>query len=523
MKKLWFLSLILLLILTLAVACEKKADPPAETRDETVSDTPHEIITEIVTVVIPVTEPETTTVTDPETTLPPTENTEAPTDAETDSDKSDNPVSDPQIDDIVAAVIMTEQFDLLGDYHLKTDLSMDLLISIHGVETKVSLNGDISLKQHAGESAALILNIPTQEPYSMVYLDGMLYVAKEDGKYRCPLDEAEQAIIWSELLGGLFPSEEIPEETPDVDSELSNAIISEILSSLLDSMDASVVFENTSLTVDEATGDITITLKGLTQEAQALFDEMLSAMGSTEGPDISDQDLSLVLDLFSAFDMDSLAVSMTVDQDMLLNSVSLTFAMDLENMSGFMDDMAAIPGVSGDVPVTMVTTLTTAIDRGQQEITAPEDADTYEETDWRELFGLYTAEMLGLIPDENQMITLSENPVWFARQCAYIEEHPQEFLEVSLSVTGRAYDFEFYEDGSAAGYLYQVYEDGSPAEDGYLPVMIPAELAKDMTLPQDESTVKVIFTLAPEVYDGYEYYVPTVTAYEFIRGPVAVG
>lgn len=516
MKKLWIVTLLLLSLIMVLVACDKKADTPVDSSDEMTSDVPAEIVTEIVTVVIPVTEPETPVTTEPET----NDISAVDTEAETAADNRD-PISDPDldIDDIMASVMGTEQFDLQGHYHLQTDLTMDMLISILGVETKVTLTGDISMKQQAGEAAALIMNLPTQEPYSMVYLDGMLYVTGDGGKYRCPLGDVEQALIWSELLDGLFPSEEIPE----TESDLSDALLSEVMSSLLSTMDASLVFEKTVAVTDEHTGDITVTLEGLSQAAQYFINELISSMSDMGGEEISDEDMSLALELLSAFDMDTLSLSMTIDEDMLLHSVTMSFAMDMADMSDLMGEITQIPGMSADVPVTMVTTVTTTIDRGDQEITAPADADTYEETDWRELFGFYTADMLGLVPDENGVITISEDLDIFARQWDYIEEHPEEFMTFSLSVTGYADDFSFHDDGSVVGYLYQVYENGSPSEESYLPVTIPAELADGMTLPQDESTVKLMLVLIPEVYDGYEYYILTATAYEPVSGPVAVG
>ncbi len=515
-NKLWILFLLLVTLVTMAVACDKKTDTPVDSSDEITSDAPAESITEGMTAIIPVTEPETPATTEPETNTPPAEDTE--TETTTDSDIMDDPISDPDLDmeDIIFSVMNTEQFDLLGSYHLQTDLSMDMIISIMGMETKVTLTGDMSMKQQAGEAAEIIMNLPTQEPYSMAYLDGMLYVTSDSGKYRCPLDEADQSIIWSEILGGLFPSENIPE----ADSDLSDVWLSEIMSSLLSAMDVSLVFENTVAVEDETTGDITITLEGLTRDAQYVINELISSMGNEE---IADEDMSLMLELLSAFDMDTLALSMTVDEDMLMRSVSLTFAMNVENMSDLMGGMTQIPSLGTDVPVTMVTTMTTTFDRGEQEITAPADADIYEETNWRELFGFYTAEMLGLVPNEKGVITLSEDPDVFARQYEYIVTHPTEFSELTLSVTGRAYDFSAYNDGSVNGYLYQVYEDGSAAEDTYLPVLIPAELAAGITLPQNEATVKLMLIMTIEAHDGYEYLFFVATDYEFIRDPVAVG
>ena len=516
MRRFWFLPLLLLALILLTVACTNSGNTDSTSEvstDEVTTKQPPEVITEIVTVIIPVTEPETSPQNEPETDPP------AVTDTETQEDVTVNEEPTLTINDIVAAVISREQIDLTGSYHLQTDLSMDMLISVLGFETKLTLTGDMSMKQEKGEAAALVVNLPTQEPYCMTYLDGMLYVERADGRYRCPLGDEEQALAWSEILGTLLPSDDSQDEITD----LSGSVLTEALTYLLSMMDASVMFNSTSMTEDKATGDITLTLTGMSQGAQAFINELVSAMANTGNTEFSDEDMSLMLELLTSFDMDTLSLTMIVDAELLLRSVVWTFSMELDNISALMGDITQIPGLSGDLPVTMVTTMTTTFDRNAQVITMPEDADTFEEADWREIFGLYTAEMLGLVPDQAGIITLSENPDTFALQCQYIMEHPDEFADTPISAVAKTYGFSFYEDQSVCGYLYQSYGDGSPAKDSYLPVVIPTTSAVGMTPPQDGSTVRVTLVVASEIYDGTEYQILEVTAYALISGPAAVG
>ena len=130
--------------------------------------------------------------------------------------------------------------------------------------------------------------------------------------------------------------------------------------------------------------------------------------------------------------------------------------------------------------------------------------------------------MLGLVPDEQGVVTLSEDPDTFALQYDYMMKHREDFEGVTLSVTARVSDFVKNEDGTVEGIIYQVYEDGAPAYYPYLSVLLPADVAEGMELPVDESIVRMTATLAI-VTEGETYYDLTVTDYQLVSGPVAVG
>ncbi len=496
MKKIWILALSLLMVLTLLVAC-KGTENPADTNNETTTDT--------VAVTEPKTEPETELETDPETEQETEPETEPETEHETETSVEETVDVDAILDDVKAA----NGEESLTNFRMDTKLVLDILMSMNGMENKMTMTGGLSLIQQTHEAMSLELNVPTKEPYGLTYIDGVLYVMSEEGRYRCPLDEVEMALVWADLMGDLFPTDELPDNTPEEEDGSSSG---GAMGGLLPAMKLSAFFKETAVVTDETTGDTTILLEGISQQAQFLINMMISSMDKPEVDGISDMDMSLVLDMLAAFDMDALSVSLTVDEDMLIKAASLTMAVDMTNA----------PDLTGNIPMTLNVTLSTTLDRGEQTVTPPADADAYEETDWRTLFGFYTPEMLGLVPNEQGVVTLSEDPETFALQYDYMMEHAEAFEDVTLSVTARGCDFMRNEDGTVQGTIYQVYEDGTPADDPYLYVLIPADTAEGMTLPSDGSIVKLTATLVTDAEDE-PYYRLIVSAYELISGPVAVG
>lgn len=487
MKKFLLLTLSLLMALTLLVACNENDDPSADTGTQAVTDT---AVTEPTNETVAETLPETT----PET-LPETESATTPSD-------------DPDLDDLLEEILQSNQFETAGDYRIDSEIKLDIAVGMNGMETNMSLTGGLSLIQQENQGISLEMTVPTQDPVSLVYIDGFLYVTNAEGKYRCPMDEVEMALVWSELMEDLFPTEDIPEDEEAETDDLMGGF-----ADMLSTMKLSALFAETEVVTDEATGDITVTLTGLSQQAQLLINMMVSSMDGAGSDEISDMDMSLILDMLATFDMDALSLSMTVDKDHLLKACTVVMALDMTNA----------PDLTGDVPMVMTVTAATTLDRSEQTVTAPADGDTYEETDWRTLFGLYTAEMLGLVPDETGTVTLSEDPDTFALQYDYMMEHGEDFEGVTLSVTARGSDFVKNDDGTVQGTIYQVYEDGTPAYYPYLYVIIPADVAEGMTLPADESIIRLTAVLVIPDGETYTYYDYVVISYELVSDPVAVG
>ena len=511
MKKLYFFTALLLALLLLVCACSEKEGENVETLPETLPETIPEAITDASSDItatttdvqadtLPTTDTEATdedvteALTDPET-LPETEAlTEAPTEAETDA----------TVDDLLESVMSQNQLDNLSDYRIVTDMKIDLTASLNGMQTTMALTGGLQMVQAASGGMSLQLNIPTMEPYALVYTDGMMYVSSADGNFRCPMTDEELSLVWSELLGDDFSA----------DGETENGMSGMLgsMSDLLSLMPLSALFAESEIITDEASGDTTVTLKGISPEAQMIIKLLTSSMEIPDMQGVSDMDLSLILDTLSTFDMDAFGISLTVDKNLYIKASTVTMALD----------MLSVPELLGDIPLTATITMNTTLDREPQTVTAPEDADSYEETDWRTLFGIYTAEYLGLIPDENGVITLSEDADTFALQYEYISQNPTDFADTTLSLTARASDFALLEDGVVRGTLYQVYEDGTAAYYPYLYVCFPADLADGMMLPEDGSTVRITATLVI-AEEGEAYYDLTASTYQLVSAPAVSG
>ncbi len=484
MKKLLLLTLSIFMVLTLLVACQNEPTPPDSTLSVTDTAIPTEPLDESVTK-----EPEDTA-------------TEAPTEQETTADTS--PALD--IDGFLEAVMENNRVDAIPHFCLDSNIKLDIAAGMDGMTTNMSMTGGVTMIQQSTQAMQVELRIPTQEPSVFLYVDGVLYVSSAEGKIRCTLLEEEMAQALSELFAGLFPDTSLSGEK----GENSENDLMSGLTALFPAMKLSAFFARTDLTLDEATGDITATLTGMSPQAQLVINMLISSIEKNDMLDISDMDMSLLLDLFTTLDMDALSISMTTDKNYLLKSSTVVCGMDLTNA----------PDLVGDVPITITMRATTVLDRSVQTVTAPADVSSYTETDWRTLFGLQTAEMLGLVPNDDNIITLSESPDLFALQYDYIRKHPTDFKGITFSVVARGCDFEKQEDGSVNGTIYQVYEDGSAAYYPYVYISISQAVAGDMELPSDESVVKLTGALVLQDDGLYHLQIHT---YEFISGPVAVG
>ncbi len=504
MKKLLIFTSLLLALLVIVCACGKEDGETSDTLPETVAEEASSlaVTTDVESEPSTVAETESSDTVTEAVTIPETDTeamTEAPTEAATEA-----PTESP-VDALLEAIISQNQVDDLSDYHIVTDMRIDLSASLNGMETTMALTGGLQMTQSSSHGLALQLNIPTMEPYSLIYVDGTMYLSAQEGQYRCPLTDVELALIWSELLGDLFP----------IDGETSHdesGMLPDEMSGLLSSIQISALFAESEIITDEASGDTTVTLKGISPQVQFLLKLLSSSMEMPEIEGVSDMDLSLILDTLSTFDMDALTFSLTVDKDLYIKASTVVIGLDMLNA----------PELVGDIPMTVTVTLHTVLDRAPQTVSAPEDADAYTETDWRSLFGIYTAEYLGLVPDENGVITLSDTPDALALQYQYISKNQTDFEDVTFALTARASDFEALEDGTARGTLYQVYADGTAAYYPYLYVCFPADLADGMTLPEDGSTVSITALLVVAA-EGESHYDLLATSYQLVSAPIVVG
>ncbi|MBQ9780791.1 MAG: hypothetical protein IJW00_07580 [Clostridia bacterium] len=415
MKRFLLLLLSFILALTLLVACDKKTDKPDDTTG-----------TEAVTQAPSVTESETEHPSEAPTELPTEDPTEMPTEAPTEIPadtasvteettvvpekdetvtgeaitEENEPLTD--IHDVMAAIILRNDLGKLTNYRVSTKMDLEFLVSVFGFTTKMNMTGGMSFTQASADAMSVEMEVPTQAPYSLTLVDGVLYMVSADGKFKCPLDEGEQDRAWSELVGGLFPSDDTSHATADDENILK------ILSALLETMDVTALFRDTNVAVDPATGMTIIILCGISPEVRETLDGWLESMEQNalqlDGENAAIESMNFLASLLKSVDMDQMTMTLTADRDMLLQDYKISAPVDMDGISDdIVGNLPQIPGVGSNVPMKTTLTLSSAIERGGQTVIPPADADTYEETDWQTLFGLFTSDMQD--PDESEAIS----------------------------------------------------------------------------------------------------------------------
>lgn len=410
MKKILLLILSLLLTLTLLVACDESNVPSDDTTGtEAATEAPDATEPEIELPTEAPTEMLTETPTEIPTEAPTEKPTEVPTEADTDAPENDETTAEEEdpltdIHDVMAAIITQNDLGGLTNYRVKTDMDLEFAVSIFGFTTKVNLTGGVSFVQASADAMAVEMQIPTQAPYSLTYVNGVLYVVTADGKYKCPLNEGEQDMVWSELWGGLLSFEDAS------DSLVKDEIVISILSSLLETMEVTALFRDTKVELDPNTEMTTVTLYGISEKIRAALDGTLDAMAQDATlPDTESttaESINFLVSLLKSVDLSDMTVTLTADKDMLLQSYTVSAPVNMDGFSDIVGDLELIPGLGtgADMPMDATLTLSSVIERGDQTVAAPEDADTYEETDWMTLLG----QSVGQLPEIGDMIPPSE-------------------------------------------------------------------------------------------------------------------
>ena len=235
-----FVLFILLAVLGLTVcACDTVSEEPMETVTDSLAET---------TDTSAVTESETAASTDISDTEWTTEaltepDTEGITEADTSSDTQE-PVSI-DADLLLSTVLSRESENALADLRLTSEIQISMVSGGNLGAMKTTLMGSTSLIRD-GEALALEMNLPSMIPYRLICVDGYLYVSGADGNFRCPLEAADESMIWGDLTAGMHPStEDLPSDT-DVDFLL------EKIRAYIDTETPSMLFANVALETDPA-------------------------------------------------------------------------------------------------------------------------------------------------------------------------------------------------------------------------------------------------------------------------------
>ncbi len=446
------LALLLVLSCIFFAACDKTDAKDPDTTPETAAPT------------------DTTAVTEPETTL------------------ADLPAS--ELLDKIWTADDSDKTETTDNMKLDFDFSFGMDFDVDGVQNSTTMPIRLELILD-GDNTAIKGDL-MGTPFDMIYVDGMLYLTADGENCKCALTPEEFASLMGDMLGDMSGADTDSGLVPDVE--------------LPDELKPSDVFAAITSTFDESTGAVTITAKGFNAKMANTFAPILRPMLESLGiVDNLDENGELITDpatvlteivgILHDLNEDTLVMTFTLDREGTLESVGIKLAIDSEQtMEG----------------MTMKSTITLegsfSLNMGGQTVKAP--AGDYPEEDWRVIFGQETADMLGLVPDDQSNITLSDDPDVRTRQLDYIANHPEEFLKnITFTVNGFFVPGETLGDGTIEAIIFP------PAgiSEEYEACILFGELRSGQDIvwndPMAPATVRGYFDIIEESGYLYNYFV----------------
>lgn len=377
MKKLTLITLTLLLLLTLTVlaACDKDQPPVSPESDTT----------------------ETTPETEAETTL------------------ADIPAAD-ALDQLMSALESESgETETMDNGKIDIDMTMDIAMNMDGMQNTTTLPLKITVVMD-GDDFYLDGNL-FGSVSTMTYKSGMLYLTsfldeETVSKLKCPMTPEEFAEVAPTIFGtednvgeGDLTVPQLPALEGTKPSELYAAVTSQL---------------------DPTNGDLIITCKGfnsnLATDLAPLLQPMLEGLGLVGGGEwdengelVTDPAATLaeVVGLLRGLNEETFAMTFTFDKNGTLLSTAVDVTMNVESEG---TKMAFT--VKGSF----------AVKEGGQTVSVPADAADYTEEDWRVIFDMETPDMLDLVPDTENCVTLSADPTLRERQILYLYNHYEDFI-----------------------------------------------------------------------------------------------
>lgn len=377
------LSLLLLLTLGLLVGCDKNKDP-VDTGTTT----------------------ETTT--------------QAATEAATETAPAETTLADLPAADALDSILADMENETVGDgdsVKLVFDMSIGVSANMGGVQNTSTIPLNITVVAN-GEDLQFNGNVMGQV-FDITYVDGMLYMAAEDEAVKCAisLEEFEEVVL-GEILGAVNAG---ADTAPDV--------------SIPEGAKPSEIFSSITSELDSASGNLIITAKGLRASMYdtlaPIMKPMLEALGlvseyDDNGELIDDTAsvLARVVEILKGLDENNFTVTFTADKNGAFHGANVDITISTAEK---------VDGSTLTMTISLKGGFTYETGKDLK-VTAPANAADYTEKDWRVVFGMETAEMLGLDPNA-ESITLSDDIELRSRQIDYITEHFDEFATV-FNVSG---------------------------------------------------------------------------------------
>lgn len=317
---------------------------------------------------------------------------------------------------------------------IDVDVNMIVCMTMDGMQSTTTLPVKITLVLD-GESLYVNGNL-LGSAAELTYCDGMLYMTSledvdELSKLRSPMTPEE----FGEVSALLFGLGETGGEEPAVPE----------LPGIAD-LKPSELFALVTSEVDSTSGELLITGKGfntrLSTDLAPLLQPMLESMGLVGGGEwdesgelITDPAATLaeVIGLLTGLNEETMKVTFIFDKNGILTSTAVDITLSMEETAEGVNTKSDLQ-IKGSFSVKV----------GGQTVTPPADADSYAEEDWRVIFGMETADMLDLVPDAENCVTLSTDPALRERQILYIYDHADEFTESGVLIHAEGYLIDTY-------------------------------------------------------------------------------
>ncbi len=380
---------------------------------------------------------DTTAVTDPTGTTAPT----APAESDTTATPEETTAPVGEIDGAaLLESILAKEDESTDNEKLEMDLAINVAATVMGVENSMTMPYQLTTIT-AGKDQSQSGNL-AGEVFELCYKDGILYITSEGETVKCAVTPEEYAIIASIMQGG--DGEVDDDEPADEDFFLPEGI--KVKDAFL-----SISAEAT------AESRILITVKGLNPTyASEMVDTFMPLLLSMEMIGVTTEEYDE-----EALIKETVEILKTLDE----NNFILTFTVDtLDGLVALGMDITiktstTVEGMAMDMKVGIKGTMTYT--KGGQIVALPAGASGAPEVNWKELFGMESAEELGLIPDENGIVTLSDDIDLRTRQYYYIITNSANLTEVKFAVTGYAEFAPADEEYAASLMIYLLYE-GEP-------------------------------------------------------------
>ncbi len=234
--------------------------------------------------------------------------------------------------------------------------------------------------------------IPMEGTGVCILTGDMLYLHDgTDTALKAPLagvsvDEVKEILLkqFTDRFASVLPGISVPDvkAVPAEDWPLAETDwdISELLHQAFTAVPAEKAFRSVSAVRSQDTGSVTFVLSGISDPVLNALEEILSAL-PTEQPEgkanaeFTEKTAAALIALLREQADHAVSLTLTADADGFISEVSSTLALDL----------STVPELTSHMPVELTVRTNLTYNREGIDITAPEDADTYQEVSLTEL------------------------------------------------------------------------------------------------------------------------------------------